>query len=147
MLREFRLHDTASDLALDGLALALLAQVVRKDTGPRSKGKGARPDWLGRVEALLHDRADQPMDIAGIAAEVDLHPVYMARVFRRHNGCSPGEYLRRLRVNRACRLLSDTDESLAAIAYGTGYSDQSHFTRHFKRAMGVTPGEFREIIG
>jgi AraC family transcriptional regulator len=70
----------------------------------------------------------------------------MARVFRRHNGCSPGEYLRRIRVRRACRLLADTDRPLSAIAYDTGYADQSHFTRHFKRAMGVTPGEYRGLV-
>ncbi len=154
MLREFRTDDTASDLALDGLALALLAQVVRAGQaagtgtafGSGTKGRGARPDWLDRVEALLNDRVGEPMDIAGIAAEVDLHPVYMARVFRRHNGCSPGEYLRRIRVRRACRLLADTDRSLSTIAYNTGYADQSHFTRHFKRAMGVTPGEYRGLV-
>lgn len=152
MLREFRTDDTASDLALDGLALALLAQVVRRAASTPDghdgevKGRGARPDWLRRVEALLHERADQPMDIAGIAAEVDIHPVYMARVFRRHNGCSPGEYLRRLRVRKACRLLAETDETLSAIAFGTGYADQSHFTRHFKRAMGVPPGEYRRLL-
>lgn len=149
MLREFRTGDTASDLALDGLALALLAQVVRR-AGNRpageAKGRGTRPGWLRRVEALLHDRAGEPMDIASIAAEVDIHPVHMARVFRRHNGCSPGEYLRRLRVREACRLLAETEESLSAIAYGTGYADQSHFTRHFKRAMGVTPGAYRRLL-
>ena len=146
MLREFRAGDTASGLALDGLALALLAQVVRKETGDDTPGRGARPGWLDRVEALLHEAADQPMDIAGIAAEVDVHPVHMARVFRRHHGCSPGEYLRRLRVRRACRLLAETEQSLSSIAYGTGYADQSHFTRHFKRATGVTPGEYRRIL-
>lgn len=146
MLREFRAGDTASDLALDGLALALLAQVVRKGQGPEAKGRGRRPGWLDRVEALLHEQVDQPMDIAAIAAEVDLHPVYLARAFRRHHGCAPGEYLRRIRVRRACRLLADSEESLSAIAYATGYSDQSHFTRHFKRAIGVTPGEYRRIL-
>ena len=148
VLREFRTADTASDLAIDGLALALLAHAVRGGdrADDEAKGRGSRPGWLDRVEALLHDRADQPMDIAGIAAEVEIHPVHMARVFRRHHGCSPGEYLRRLRVRRACRLLADTGRSLAAIAYHTGYADQSHFTRHFKRAMGVTPGVYRRII-
>ncbi|MFW5946858.1 MAG: helix-turn-helix domain-containing protein [Gemmatimonadota bacterium] len=146
MLREFRTGDTASDLAIDGLALNLLAHVVRRRARPEVKGRGRRPAWLDRVEALLHDRADQPMDIAAIAAEVDVHPVHLARAFRRYHDCSPGEYLRRIRVRMACRRLAHTDESLSAIAYGTGYADQSHFTRHFKRAMGVTPGAYRRII-
>lgn len=147
MLREFRTPDAASDLALDGLALALLARVVRGSDADGTKGRGARPGWLDRVESLLHDRADAPMDIAGIAAEVDIHPVHLARVFRRHHGCSPGEYLRRIRLRRACRLLADGSASLSAIAYATGYADQSHFTRRFKRAMGVTPGAYRRLMG
>ncbi len=147
MLREFRTGDTASELALDGLALALLAQVVRKGGSREARDRGARPGWLDRVEALLHDRAHEAMDIAAIAAEVDIHPVHMARVFRRHHGCSPGEYLRRIRVRTACRLLAETEDPLASIAYRTGYADQSHFTRHFKRALGVTPGAYRHLVG
>lgn len=149
MLREFRTADAAAGLAIDGLALALFAQVVRKDGGwaGGTKGRGARPGWLDRVEALLHDRAHEAMDIAAIAAEVDIHPVHMARVFRRHHGCAPGEYLRRVRVRTACRLLAESGEPLATIAYRTGYADQSHFTRHFRRAMGVTPGAYRRIVG
>ena len=147
VLREFRTGDTASELAIDGLTLALLAQVVRRGSDRVTKGRGTRPGWLDRVASLLHDRADQPMDIASIAAEVDVHPVHMARVFRRHHGCSPGEYLRRIRVRRACRLLTESRQSLSTIAYTTGYADQSHFTRHFKRAMGVTPGEYRRLAG
>jgi AraC family transcriptional regulator len=147
MLEEYRADDPASELALDGLALALLAQVARGGGGEEEEIRGTRPAWLPRVEALLHDRAEGPSDIASIAAEVDIHPVHLARVFRRHHGCSPGEYLRRVRVRRACALLAENRQSLAGIAYATGYSDQSHFTRHFKRAMGVTPGAYRRLVG
>jgi AraC family transcriptional regulator len=143
LYREFRLDDVASHLAIDGLALALLAQVVRHDRIPPS---GSRPAWLARVEELLQDRFDQPMDIAGLAAEVDIHPVHLARVFRRHHHCSPAEYLRRIRVRRACEMLADGDETLSAIAFATGFADQSHFTRNFRRALGVTPGKYRRVL-
>jgi AraC family transcriptional regulator len=140
------LRNVRSELALDGLALALLAQVVRGEGSEETRSPGAKPPWLSRVEALLRDPSEGPSDIASIAAEVDIHPVHLARVFRRHYGCSPGEYLRRIRVRRACALLAESRESLAGIAYRTGYSDQSHFTRHFKRAMGVTPGAYRRLV-
>lgn len=146
MLEEFRTGDTASELALDGLALALLAQVARGDRTAGPKGRGRRPGWLARVESLLHEAVGGPADIGTIAAAVDIHPVHLARVFRRHHGCSPGEYLRRLRVRRACELLAGTDRPLVAIALATGYADQSHFTRHFKRATGVTPGAYRRLL-
>lgn len=147
MLEEYRMGDTASELALDGLALALLAQVVRRGRTAEPKGRGVRPGWLADVESLLHEAVADPVDIATIASAVDVHPVHLARVFRRHHGCSPGEYLRRLRVRTACDLLAGTDRSLAGIALATGYADQSHFTRQFKRAMGTTPGAYRRLIG
>ncbi|NIP79758.1 MAG: helix-turn-helix domain-containing protein [Gemmatimonadetes bacterium] len=143
LFREFRDDDTAADLSMDGLALALLAHVIRT-AEPRIRG--TRPGWLSRVEDLMHDRVGDPVLIADLAAEVEIHPVHLARVFRRHHGCSPGEYLRRLRVRRACALLAETDESLAAVAYATGYADQSHFTRQLKRALGVTPGQYRRLV-
>lgn len=146
LLGEFRTGDTASEFVLDDLALALLAQVVGRagaDSGPEEH---SRPGWLERAEAVLQDRVAEPMDIASIAAEVDVHPVYLARVFRRHYGCSPGERLRRIRIHRACLLLADSTQPLSSIAYATGYADQSHFTRHFKRAMGVTPGRYRRLV-
>lgn len=143
LLREFREDDTAADLSVDGLALALLAQVIR--TGAPRAG-GSRPGWLTRVEELMHDRRTEPTDIASLAAAVDIHPVHLARVFRRHHGCAPGEYLRRLRVRHACALLAETDDSLAAVALASGYADQSHLTRHLKRALGVTPAEYRRLV-
>jgi AraC family transcriptional regulator len=145
VLREFRVGDTASDLAMDELTLSLLDRLM-----PLSRGgvrrHGSRPAWLGRVEELLHDQVANSANIASIATAVGVHPVYMARVFRRHHDCSPGEYLRRLRVERACALLADSSETLTAVAYAAGYADQSHFTRHFKRATGVTPGVYRRLV-
>ena len=142
LYREFRRDDAPSSLAIDGLALAMLAEVVRHG-GPAPRG--ARPRWLGRVEELLHARIGRPMDIAAIAAEVDIHPVHLARVFRHHHGCSPADWLRRVRIRRACELLAGP-ASLSAIALATGFSDQSHFTRNFRREMGVTPGEYRRLV-
>lgn len=147
ILREFRTGDTASRLAIDGLALALLGLVVRGEEESGSRGGGDRPGWLDRVEALLREQVTVPTDIASIAGAVDVHPVHLARVFRRHYDCSPGEFQRRVRIQRACRLLAESPESLSAIAYETGYADQSHFTRHFKRAVGVTPGAYRRLVG
>jgi len=60
---------------------------------------------------------------------------------RRVHRCTIGECIRRLRVERACRQLSSSDESLATIAANTGFSDQSHFSRTFKRLVGMTQAQ------
>lgn len=141
LYREFHRGDR-SELAIDELVLAMLGHVA---LAPAPRLGPGRPAWLSRAEELLHDRLGDPMDLASIAAEVDVHPVHMARVFRRHHGCSPATFLRRIRVRKACRLLNETDRSLTRVALATGHADQSHFTRAFKRSLGVPPGEYRRL--
>jgi AraC family transcriptional regulator len=69
--------------------------------------------------------------------------VYLASTFRDKYGHSILDYLRQLRVEYASRQLSDSNDSLAAIAQAAGFSDQSHFSRIFKRVTGVTPAVYR----
>ena len=104
---------------------------------------GPPPPWLRRVQDTLHDRYDQVVRVGELARAAGVHPVHMARVFKRHHGCTVGEYQRRIRVERACTLLDGRDVSLAALALRTGFADQAHFTRRFKEVVGVSPGEYR----
>jgi AraC family transcriptional regulator len=69
--------------------------------------------------------------------------VHLARTFRRHYHCTVGEYMRQLRVNFACRQLREGSRPLMEIALAVGFSDQSQFSRTFKRVMGLTPAAFR----
>src|SRR5262249_21772677 len=80
-----------------------------------------------------------------VAAAVGIHPVHLARVFRYHFGATLGDYVRRLRVEFAARQLITTEETLAGIALAAGFSDQSHFTRTFKRQTGMTPCSLPEL--
>ena len=137
---EFKHLDSASPVAIQGLTMEMLAAVSR-DTSHRS---GRRPQrWLARAEEFLRESAAERVTIAQVASAAGVHPVYLAREFRRFHGCTIGEYIRRLRVERACRQLSSSDDSLATIAAGSGFSDQSHFSRTFKRHMGMTPAQYR----
>ncbi|WP_422927172.1 helix-turn-helix domain-containing protein [Singulisphaera sp. PoT] len=143
LYREYRRPDGASPLALEGLALEVLAETSR---GPAIPHDLTPPRWLVRVRDLLHDRFADDVSFDEIAAEVGVHPVHLARSFRRHHGCTPGEYLRKLRVEHACRTLATTGTPLIEVALASGFSDQSHFTRTFRMQMGMTPGEFRRIF-
>jgi len=66
------------------------------------------------------------------------------RSFQREYGLPPQQYLKRLRIQTACRLLVDTRESIAAIAQRCGFADQSHLTREFRRVTKATPGAYRD---
>jgi len=69
------------------------------------------------------------------------------RRFRRDFHLTPTEYVRKVRIHEACRQLLHSDRELAEIAYDSGFSDQSHFTREFRRVMGTSPGTYRNSHG
>lgn len=123
-------------LALESAGLELLAAL----------GQGAAlrhpPPWLPRVEALLRE-GPEGLDTAALAREAGVHPVYLARVFRRFLRASPGEYLRRARLEQARAWLAAPGARLVEVALASGFTDQSHFTRCFRRAFGTTPARYR----
>jgi AraC family transcriptional regulator len=140
LFREFRRLDDISALAMEGLALEILAEASR----PRvHASERTPPRWLLLARELLHDRFAQSMSLDEISMEVGIHPVHLTRAFRRQYGCTPGDYLRKLRVEFACGRLVTSDTPLSEVALAAGFSDQSHFTKAFRRRMLMTPGEFR----
>lgn len=137
---EFRNPDSASPLAIQGLTMDLLAAVARNNS---NRPVCRRRRRLTLVVEFLRESFTEQTTLAQVASAAGVHPVYLAREFRRVHRCTIGEYIRRLRVERACRQLSSSDESLATIAANAGFSDQSHFSRTFKRLMGMTPAQYR----
>jgi AraC family transcriptional regulator len=77
------------------------------------------------------------------AACVGVHPVHLAREFRRFYHCTIGDYIRQLRIKFACEKLVQSDLPLSEIALASGFFDQSHFTRTFKQLTGKTPQAYR----
>lgn len=141
--REFHSIDDVSPLAMEGLTLEILAAV--------SRSSGARlernpPRWLTSAKELLHDRFAERLVLDDIAAAVSIHPVHLCRAFRSQYGCTIGDYVRNLRVEFAAHRLSTSQHSLVEIALAAGFSDQSHFTKAFRRCTGTTPGAFRRQL-
>jgi AraC-like DNA-binding protein len=135
---EFAQNDSVSFLAVEGLSLALLAELLRSRRSEKTV-----PQWLIRVRSLLHDRFHCALNLTTLAQEAGVHPVYLVQCFRRQFHCTPGEYQRQLRVDVAKEKLLSSGYTLSEIALLTGFADQSHLTRVFKRHTGMTPAEFR----
>ena len=138
-------HRLASSIAHDGSALGLEALCLEL-VGAFGRAQAVErrpPRWLIRAREVLHDRARDELTMTAIAGEVGVHPVYLARVFRRFFGCTPAEYVRRCRVERAAMLVRDTAQPLVEIAVACGFVDQSHFTRAFARTFATSPGAYR----
>jgi transcriptional regulator GlxA family with amidase domain len=99
--------------------------------------------WLDSVRECLRQGYREPVSLGALAREVDRHPAHLVRSFRSASGMTPGEYLRRLRVAAAIRLLRETDQPVAAVAVRSGFSDQSHMGRWLRRYVKRTPLEVR----
>jgi AraC family transcriptional regulator len=106
--------------------------------------KGLDPASCTRLieHVLLH--LDAELSVTGLAALVHLSPDHFGRAFRAAFNCTPHQYVTRTRLEAARDLLRENARSLATIAAQTGFADQSHLCRWFKRAYGVTPGQWRD---
>ena len=136
--REIQSPDSLSAIVLEGMANELLVYSAR-DLDRSAK----YPGWLKTARELIKDSCAESITIAEIASTVSVHPLHLARTFRKFFGCSPGEYLRNCRIERAINLLLDTKKPLVEIALASGFADQSQFTQSFKQRTGTTPAKFR----
>ena len=141
-VHEMREADSVSALAVEGIALQLLARVRRR----MNRVESACPAWLDTVTDFLNDNFAESMSLTELALIAGVHRDHLSRVFAKVHGMSIGEYVRRRRVAAAAALLAGSTERISTIALSTGFSDQSHLTRVFKRITGVTPALFRRSV-
>jgi AraC-like DNA-binding protein len=119
-----------------------LASVRSLTAAPQARG-GLPPAAMRRVSEYVEAHLNDSIELVELSAVAGLSIFHFARQFKQSAGVTPHHYLVRRRVERARELLADTDLSLSAIAFATGFSDQSHLTRHFRQIVGITPGQFR----
>lgn len=139
------------DLTLPGLAgwfpstIRAEADPSRRAAEPASAEPSSRVRWRESVEAakaFIEEHLGEPIDVVRISREANLSPSHFTRVFRALEGVPPWSYVTERRVRRAEELLG-SDRPLSEIAFDTGFADQAHFTRVFKRVTGSTPGAAR----
>jgi AraC family transcriptional regulator len=134
-------------LAAESLANVLAVHLIRHVLAPRRpalRRDGALP--RGRLRAVveyIEGHLDAGPTLEQMAAVVRLDPYHFAKQFKRATGLPPHQYVIARRVERAKLLLQGGDFTLAQVAARAGFSNQSKFTQHFKRLVGVTPGRFR----
>lgn len=136
---EFRLRDEVSRLAIESIALGVLAEASRRVA--RATERPA-PAWLRQARALVERHFAEPLPLSTVAAHVGVHPVHLARTFRRIYQTTFAGYVRQVRIEFARRELAGST-ALSEIAVAAGFCDQSHFSRSFKQYTGLTPAEYR----
>jgi AraC family transcriptional regulator len=148
LLRELDAPQPCSQVAVEGLALELLAAASRA-ARPGSDAAGRQrtpPSWVRRAEEQLHERFHEPITLQAVAASLNVTPTRLGSDFRRHTGMGFGEALRRVRVDYVKRRLGGDAVSLADLAADAGFADQAHCTRVFKSITGCTPGRLRRAL-
>jgi AraC family transcriptional regulator len=101
---------------------------------------------LQQARALVDQHHAQPLPLTAVAERVGVHPVHLARTFRRCYQMTFGTYVRQVRLEFARHELAASGSSLSAIASAAGFCDQSHFSRLFKQYTGLTPAEYRVAL-
>ncbi|HZT77662.1 MAG TPA: AraC family transcriptional regulator [Vicinamibacterales bacterium] len=140
---EFGLRDEVSRLVIESLALGILAEASRRVAAAAAKrAERPAPLWLQVAIALIEQHFAEPLPLAAVARSVGVHPVHLARTFRRVQKTTVAAYVRQLRIEFARRELAGT-AALSDIACAAGFCDQSHFSRCFKQHTGLTPLEYR----
>ncbi|WP_347050654.1 chromate resistance protein ChrB domain-containing protein [Flavobacterium olei] len=113
------------------------------------KSSNKTPSWVKDLKEIIQDQIDTQFafDLKKISSELDLNPSYLSREFSKYfEDLNFGDYVRKLRIEKAINLISNSSYSLTEIAYMTGFSDQSHFTRIFKLHTGKNPSSYRRKI-
>lgn len=140
---EFRQRDEVARLAIESLALGVLAEASRRG---RPAADRRAPLWLQMAMSIVDARFAERLPLAEVAKSVGVHPVHLARTFRRFYRTTFAGYVRQARIDFARRQLAGP-AALSDIACAAGFCDQSHFSRCFKRHTGLTPAEYRASLG
>jgi AraC family transcriptional regulator of arabinose operon len=138
--RGYALRHQVSAAAALRRALSAAAELAMERHDVRS----ARDRVSASIETLRRDWV-RPHRLEELATAAGLSVTHYSALFRRHTGFAPIDFLIRLRVQQACRLLDTTKLSVAEIAGRVGYQDPYYFTRCFRRVMGCAPRNYRRV--
>ena len=139
-----RLETSASRLEQETLLLDVLAQLVSRhaDDPPPVTATGREPRVVKLVKRYLEHHYAEAVSLEDLAQLTQLSRYHLVRVFCKTVGVPPHAYLRQVRTKRAKELLA-SGQTPAEVALATGFTDQSHLTRWFKRLWGYTPGQYQ----
>lgn len=137
------LRQSRSLLENESLLLSVVARLISDHvvSGRAARNAGREPAAVRRVKEWLEAHSERSVSIHALAALARLSPYYLVRAFHRHVGVPPHTYQRIVRLHRARQLLM-SGAPISETACRTGFCDQSHLNRWFKRTFGVTPGKF-----
>lgn len=142
LYRESRHCGQISNLAIDSLLLESFEVLRRVETNHSNK----TPSWVKRIDEILRDTINATPTLLELSRELGVHWAHLSRAFPIYFRCNFGQYLRKIRVERAMSLLLDQRLPIAEVALECGFADQSHLIRSFREFSPITPKLFRDTF-
>ncbi len=139
LLKIFQECKTITDITNASIHLSLLHLLSKKQSDHKHAG------WSGQLKELLNDEWNKDHTLNDLSLRLGVHPVTISKGFPRYFSCTLGDYVRKLRIEKAVELICRTDLSLTEIAYHCGFYDQSHFIRTFRSQVGVSPKALKKL--
>lgn len=140
------IEQTPPGLQRESILLELVCQVFERSGAPALSALPSEQQAVKRIKHKLEDDFDQDIPLEALAQLVNLEPLYLIRVFKKHVGVSPHSYQIQKRIAHVQKLLR-AGAGLTEAACAGGFFDQSHMARAFKKVVGMTPGSFRNSGG
>jgi len=140
------LTESSSLLQNESMLLSVVARLATDHLVPGASLRDAVREHAAvrRIMDWLDAHSEQNVSVHSLADAAGLSPYYLVRVFHKHVGMPPHKYQTMVRVHRARKLLW-SGAAISEVAYRTGFCDQSHLNRCFKRTLGVTPGKYAAV--
>ena len=145
MYKEYQQKQRGFDDMLRAYLVELIIKIYRKfDDMAGNNPNIARKQMIETIIEYIHINFAERITLSDIAYRVFLHKDYLNRIFKLHTGVSFGVYLKQYRLERACAMLADTDETIDAVLLQSGFQDAKFFYTEFKKFTGMTPNEYRK---
>ncbi len=139
LYREFMTNDSLTDASIQLLLLKLFNPTVR------TNNYNKLPLWVKTLKEVLHERWNENISLRELAILTGVSPITISKYFPVYFTDTLGEYMRKLKIEKALSLIKSTNLNLTEIAYECGFADQSHFIRTFKQLTGFLPKSFRKL--
>lgn len=140
IFREINENDSLTPISIKMLLLGLFAKYQEL------KSYRQWPVWIKKIVELLNESWNETPSLEDLSKSVDVHPITISKHFSNYSGCTLGQYMRKLKIEKSLSLIK-SNKPLTRVAFECGFADQSHFIRNFKLYTGYLPQEYRKIVG
>ena len=152
MLRELdRMDDFSADMVICMLQVLLL-ELLREQANPvgtklrATNAVNSENEIIRRAQQYISEHVREKLTVPLVARHVDVSPSYLTALFRKNLQISPGEYVRRIKLQESKQMIREDNMNFTEIAAALQYSTVHHFSRQFKDKFGITPTEYATSV-